>query len=111
MLKNIILLLGVIAIGWSLSLSAATLRDPTKPEDLVIEGSKNSDELQLNAIIISPERQIAIINNQILHVGDQINNAKVISIIPNTVQLEGSSGKITLFLLNQSIKQIIKQQG
>ncbi len=97
---------------WSIILSLATtqvfaeaLRDPTRPEFLNNKNNVVTGPLELNAIILSPNRQVAVINGTVVKVGDEIGDAKVISIAPNTVQLDGVGGKITLFLLDKSLKQ------
>lgn len=85
----------------------ASLRDPTRPENF--QGSSTMGQIQtgeLQAIIISKDRKVAIYNGQILKLGSQFAGFKVVAIKPNTVHLEGPDGKMTLFLFNQSIKKL-----
>ncbi len=83
---------------------AEVFRDPTRPE-FFTNNKVQLGQLELNAIIISNTRQVAVINGTVVKVGDDIGNAKVVSIAPNTVQLDGPDGKITLFLVDKSLKQ------
>jgi len=61
----------------------------------------------LNAIVIARDRRIAVINGLSKKIGDEILGEHVTVIHENTVQLEGPSGKITLFLFGKSIKQLL----
>lgn len=79
------------------------LKDPTKPA--AKEAPKKSVEeevLELNAIIISADRKVVIINRQVLQEGDWYADAKVLTIKPDQVELQGPKGKITLELLQES---------
>lgn len=92
-----------VLMGLLLSVGAfAELRDPTRPPDNIANNSILVTTLQLDAIIISKDRKIAIINGQSLKIGEKINGNQLTNIDPNSVQLENTSGKITLFLLDDS---------
>jgi len=97
---------GLVFSMISTQLIAEELRDPTRPEIIAATtGNTAQDQLILSAIIISPDRHVAVINGTVLKVGDNIGNATIVLIAPNKVQLQGPSDKITLFLLDQSLKQ------
>lgn len=98
----------LLTMSYSL-LSFAEWRDPTRPDGFnsVVE----EDPMRLNAIIISKERRIAVISGKMLKIGDQFEGSLVTSIEPNTVQLEGRDGRITLHLVSQAIKQPTLNQG
>ncbi len=81
---------------------AVTIQDPTRPA-LFKEHTIDSGQLTLTAILISSDRKIAMINGKLLKIGDEVGGYKVNAIDSNTVQLEGISGTITLYLVN-SIK-------
>lgn len=98
-----LLSLMMILLG-SASLYAYQWQDPTRPVFLSQKTVK-LEQLQLTAILISPIRRVAVINDVSVQVGDIIGNAKVVSIEPNTVQLEGPVGRIKLILLNNLFKQ------
>jgi MSHA biogenesis protein MshK len=82
-------------------LSHADLRDPTRPPKIHL-GVVNA--LVLKEIVISPNRSIAVINDRIVRIGDNIEDAKIIAIKANSVELDGPDGMIILELLNSSIK-------
>jgi MSHA biogenesis protein MshK len=94
----------VIAILYS-GMSFAELRDPTRPADYVDTGVESVSALELNAVMISPNRKIAIINGQIVKIGDEVSGSKVTSIEQNYVELEGADTKMTLFLLTTPVKK------
>jgi hypothetical protein len=101
---NYIIYIALSLLLMSSSLAAVELRDPTRPE--LFAAQTTDQPLTLNAILISPDRRLAIINGLYLKVDDQINENKVISIEPNVVRLTGPSGTITLYLLGKPIKQV-----
>ena len=95
---------GLIISVISTQVFAEELRDPTRPDNFTANSSIQGP-LELNAIIVSADRQVAVINGVVVKVGDDVGGARVLSISPNKVQLQGASDKITLFLLDQSLKQ------
>ena len=84
----------------------AELRDPTRPSDYIANNSYTGP-LVLSSIIISPDRRIAVINGVIVKVGEGYAGKKVISIDPNSVQLEGVDGRIMLYLVDSSVKEAV----
>lgn len=99
-------ILGLLCI-WNDSLHATviTLRDPTQPaivETILLESGaeKKKEELVLKAIIVSPKRRIALINDHYVKVGDMIGEDKVESIEKNSVLLSRSGQKRTLYLFS-----------
>lgn len=94
-----------INIGCSQSIFAA-LRDPTRPP-ANIQGQivMSPSAFVLNAIIRGHNRKVAVINGLNKQVGDEILGEHITVIYDNTVQLEGPSGKITLFLFGKPIKR------
>lgn len=84
----------------------AELADPTKPPDSA-EKTRDyvaSTNLQLTAIVISPQHRTAIINEQVVEVGDTIAGFQVMEIQPHGVKLHGPSGTFLLPLVEQPIK-------
>lgn len=85
---------------------AENLRDPTRP--VISPPSASSSPIQtgdLQAIIISSGRRLAIFNGRPLTVGSELAGLKVVAIEANAVHLAGPGGKMILFLFNQTIKQ------
>jgi MSHA biogenesis protein MshK len=85
----------------------ANLRDPTRPDNFQEAAAGQLPGGELQAIIISKERRVAIFDGQTLTLGSQFAGFKVVAINPNTVHLEGPDGKMILFLFNQTIKRSV----
>ena len=96
--KYIILLLFI-----SNSIAYAELIDPTRPPDNIASGAVLTSGWQLEAIVIGHEHSAAIINGQTVIINGEIEGNKLIDIQPYSVQLQGIDGKITLFLLDNSL--------
>lgn len=88
--------------------SFAALRDPTLPPDYsgdtptYVEG-----QFQLQSILISKSRRIAVINNQFYNVGDIVDQQyKIIAINEGNVILLGPKNKqLTLQILPEIVKK------
>lgn len=100
MKKILILLLQLFWVSSALSQGVDPTRPPTYTET---QGEEEHPiaVFELDAILISKDKSVAVINGQTVKQGDEIEGAKVISIQPNVVQLDTSGGKITLILLNK----------
>ena len=81
----------------------AELRDPTRPQDTT---EISVGALEVNSILISSERRVAVINEKVLKEGDEIAGFKVIRIEQNAVHLDGPNGKLTL-LLSGPVKRLV----
>ncbi|SUI92641.1 MSHA biogenesis protein MshK [Shewanella morhuae] len=79
---------------------AESLRDPTLPGKgftAVTTTSQTQDQaIVLNSIVSSGNTAYAVINNQILSVGDSIQGLKIVNITPAYVSLSDGR-KLTLF--------------
>jgi hypothetical protein len=74
---------------WPVS-GLADLIDPTRPP------SENSSNMfDLSEIIISPERQFAVIGGHTFHVGDSYQGITVLEIAPNTVKIKRANNEVT----------------
>ncbi len=87
------------------------IRDPTEPPDFHSEISLSSKtewmiSLVLDAVLISENRKLAIINNHIVTVGDAIGDKKVQSIDRYSVTLIGRQGEVVLHLFGSPIKEL-----
>jgi hypothetical protein len=82
----------------------AELRDPTQPPGFITGDEGFISVWQLDAVIIARDRAVAIINGEPIKVGEQIKGNRLVNISPYSVQLEGVDGKMTLFLLDNSLK-------
>jgi MSHA biogenesis protein MshK len=85
------------------------LRDPTMP----LGQSSNSNAaasvipLNLNSVLISNQRRIAIINGQTLRQGDEIKGSgfRVVSIQTNQVRLQSNNATRVLTLIDSRVKK------
>lgn len=87
-----------------LNADTVTERDPTLPAvAMPAKDAKLEKEpvYILQSIIISPTRRLAVINGNILRVGDKLGEATVDVIDTNTVILAWPGRKLTLYLLKQ----------
>ncbi|MGL5360970.1 MAG: MSHA biogenesis protein MshK [Shewanella sp.] len=84
----------------ALGVSAKELRDPTLPSKAHTQGQQapqaQGQLLVLNSIVSSANSAYAVINNQILSVGDSIQGVKVVRITAGTVWLSDGR-KLRLF--------------
>lgn len=80
-------------------------RDPTRPADYV--GEEGANPWELNAVFISSERRVAVINGISVTVGDMINGEKVMSINPDSVTVGNGNDIITLYLVDKNVKKSV----
>lgn len=90
------------------------LRDPTEPANYAVivsdDDSGNAidpnDNIVLEAVVISGNKRLAIINDNILKVGDEIGDKEVMSIETHSVTLsDGIEEDMILRLSGKSIKE------
>lgn len=79
----------------------------------VQQNSAKSKALQLTSILYSSTRKVAIIDEQMLSVGDSINGARLISIKKDSAHLVKNGRAINLRLSNQSkgIRKTVVQKS
>lgn len=84
--------------------------DPTQP-DARLFSPKNTNPIQavgtqtyqLQSIIIRKTKRIALINENLVTIGDKVGNATVIGIDKNAVILSESGKKTTIYLFDNRI--------
>jgi MSHA biogenesis protein MshK len=90
--------------------TAEELVDPTRPADvmpLMIGGASGSGgTFELNSVLISPERRIAIVNGIRVKQGDQIDGAEVLEINPGGVRLK-AEGETFEVRMTASVKTVV----
>ena len=95
-----------------LPVNAAILQDPTRPPNAVSAYTKSSatpvSQWNLSSTLISNGRRNAIINGQLVSVGQTIQKAKIIAIHPNEVWLLHKKKKIRIKMLARGIKDFSK---
>ena len=87
-------LMPVLLAGWSWpALALGDLPDPTRPA--VLPREDDSGQLQsgpqLQSVLISPIRKLAVINGQTLHVGEKFGNSVVTRISEREVVLKNGN--------------------
>ena len=106
-------LLGLL-LGYSSAL-AATLDDPTRPPGyrLVLPHGKQAkaSSWYVNAIRISANQRMAIINGRRVKVGDTVNGAVVVEILPTKVRLRHNKKDVSIKLIAGNIKKQIHRTG
>ncbi len=115
------LLIAWLVLGMFPTISAAELRDPTRPMDfseleggLGLDGAPTSTAhaaFVLQSILVSPTRRIAIVNGERVQKGDQIGSARVLEIQPWFVQLRGSEGDIELRMTTIQVKTPVDERS
>ncbi|NNG14105.1 MAG: MSHA biogenesis protein MshK, partial [Gammaproteobacteria bacterium] len=69
--------LAALLLGLVMPLVAAALEDPTRPPDFVgaANGAKQTQvpTWQVNSILISKDRRVAVVNGKTVRQGDQVN--------------------------------------
>ena len=124
-----LLVVGLLALGFfgvGALAKAEELRDPMQPPALALQkfrqakwsgkstptkssASKTKPKpLQLTSILISPNRRIAIIDDQMLAVGDRIRGARLIKLTPMSARLV-RKGKVIDLSLGNDLAAIKKQ--
>lgn len=91
----------------STDIAAAELvgRDPTMPPaGAAINTSQTNSTFELQSIMISDSRRVAMINQQYVMVGNTVDGAKVIEIQKNAVVLLISGKATTIYLFDGSIR-------
>lgn len=64
---------------------------------------------RLTSTLISNKRKIAVINNQVVSVGDKVGKAEVIAIKPAVVHLKSGNKQIVLALAIEKIDKVWKR--
>ena len=87
----------VLLISMTSAVSAEELRDPTRPHtyDRVERTVDGVPSFTINAIFVSDDRRIAIVNGERVRVGDTVSGATVVSIQKEQVTLSVSGQKFT----------------
>lgn len=79
----------------SLSLADEVFRDPTRPYTASERSAASSPRFVVNAIIVSDERRVAIVNGRRVGVGGSLDGATVIAIETDQLILEIGGKRIT----------------
>ena len=90
-------------------LAEKNIIDPMRPpgqSSIKVYSSSSVVSWRLSAVLISPERRLAMINNKLVGIGGKINGAKVKAIHSHAVELEVGGGECLLLKpANYSIRR------
>ena len=111
MLHKTVLILGLgLLLVLQLQVSVATggsLSDPTKPDlrdtkapKEASPAKKQQKSWELSCIIHSSSRKLAVINGEILNIGESINGGRVLDISANSVTLSHQGKRHELLLIS-----------
>ena len=78
-----------------IGLADGVLRDPTRPYTAVEQRAAGSPRFVVNAIIVSEDRRVAIVNGRRVGVGSSLSGARVISIDKDQLVLEIDGKRVT----------------
>jgi hypothetical protein len=106
----------VFGIGFSGAGMANVYKDPTMPlvdltganrdrDTLKVEEQIKGADLRLHSVIVKDGKKIAVINNQMVTVGQVIEGYTLTEIIPYGAKLRDESDKVSLTLLQVNIKK------
>jgi hypothetical protein len=120
----VVLFVSLGSFGVTALLHAKELQDPMRPPPLalqkmrkarlpdppkqVVEVKPKEPPMQLTEIIYSRNRKVAIIDDQLLVVGDKIRGAKLVKLTRESARLV-RSGKVITLSLNQDFSSIRKK--
>ncbi len=95
---------------WISSLEAEELRDPTRPFNwtppvLSPEQAVSAKPTwSVSLILVSPRRRTAIVNGQLVQVGDKVKNAQVVAITTKAVIMRLGKQRLTLPITKIQVK-------
>ena len=91
--------IAALAIAAGPAAAAETLRDPTQPPGAAETGAGGEAAGPvLQAILISPDRKVAIIDGRAVALGGKVGSERLVSISETEVRLKGSEGVRSLRL-------------
>jgi len=103
-----------LAIVCSVICSSASatepLPDPTRPVLMGgVQKAKTADpkHWQLTSVLISAQRRVAVINDQVVRIGQNINGAKLLTVEPGSALLSHAGRRIRLELIAEPVKRVV----
>lgn len=114
-LATLILSVGVLtpALAMMQSEQSQPLRDPTMPVSWQTQQQISlldaGDGLHLTRIRYGEDNQTAVINGNTVAAGQKIGNYRVVTILPNQVELMSSTGERVQLQLFKSLKHVVNE--
>ena len=84
-----------LTLASGLCLADEALRDPTRPYTAVERRAAVTPRFDVNAIIVSDDRRVAIVNGRRVGVGSSLSGARVVSIEKDQLVLEIDGKRVT----------------
>lgn len=94
----------------SLAYAQQPLSDPTRPVGVSGAGvgggisAPKTIKWKLTSTLISPQRQVAVINGRVVKVGQEIDGAKLVVVKPGSAMLHHAGKTIQLKLISGTVK-------
>lgn len=103
-------LLSILGIMGAQSSQAQSLKDPTKPPNLTVQGAVQGDQLleqgpQLQSIFISDKKRVAMINGESVRINGRVGDQVLVKIEENFVVLKRGRELTTLKLYPEMQKK------
>ncbi len=84
-----------LALAPGLCLADEVLRDPTRPYTVVEQRTAAPPRFVVNAIIVSEDRRVAIVNGRRVGVGSSLSGARVVAIDKDQLVLDIDGKRVT----------------
>jgi MSHA biogenesis protein MshK len=108
--KRGLTLLVMLLAAATLAHAGDNLPDPMRPDTLsAVPGRGAVPGWDLNSILISSGRRLAVINGRAVGPGDTVNGARVLEISAGAVKLSVHGKTLMLHLIPESVKHIAHQ--
>lgn len=110
-IKKSALLVCAYALACAANAYAVGMGDPLRPPEYRSKGDVASavaiakPQWHVNEILFSGTRRVAVINDRVIAIGDHINGAKVVDIMPEHVVLQYKNSFINARLRSVSVKK------
>lgn len=124
MMRSVMIWLLTILLTGLAVVARADVADPTRPlffkskkaapvikREPVVKPAEKPEIYRLTTTLVSQHRNIAVINDRVVTVGDSIGKAVVIEIQPTVVRLRSGSRQIELALAVEKIDKVWKRTG
>ncbi len=100
----------LIGVAWLLTVAipacaADSPNDPMRPDYATpAHSTPRAPHWYLSSTLISAERRIAVVNGRSVGVGDRIDGAQVLAILPYAVRLKHDDTVLTVYLVSRDVK-------
>ena len=93
-----LILISFMSVIFAFAHAKEAIVDPMRPpgKSALKISKQQTKNWKLTAILVSPERRMAVINNKLISVGEKVAGARVKVINSNSVELEVDGKRLTL---------------